>query len=194
MWVANNWREPNRNDLDLGFAMTVAVFVNKIETLEELGYPVPWNAERFREVMAARAARGEGQYGGAYMIRADGRYSTTSAYHIARVFNPLWQVREWMRPRVRETLAQYAERLSCRHGFGGGFMSGQLIAYLKYAPPLCDASDWDGFVVSGPGSRRGLNRVFGRSPNNCGSPSRVAQGVQPAPRRHSAAPTRDRIG
>ena len=34
--------------------MTVAVFVNKIETLEEPGYPVPWNAERFREVMAAR--------------------------------------------------------------------------------------------------------------------------------------------
>src|SRR5262249_52448750 len=35
------------------------------------------------------------------------------------------------------------------------------IAYLKYVPPLCEASDWMDFVVSGPGSQRGLNRVLG---------------------------------
>jgi len=40
-------------------------------------------------------------------------------------------------------------------------MPGQVIAYLKYVPPLCEASDWMDFVVSGPGSRRGLNRVLG---------------------------------
>jgi hypothetical protein len=163
--VAVNWREPHRNDPDLFFAMTVAVFVNNIATLEELGWPVPSDPDRFLSVMKARAERGERLYGPAYMIRADKRYPTTAEYQAAQVFNPLWRDREWMRPRAGETLGGYRSRLGERHGFGGGFMPGQVIAYLKYAPPLCDAPDWATFVISGPGSRRGLNRVFGHPPD-----------------------------
>ena len=48
---------------------------------------------------------------------------------------------------------------------GGGFMSGQVIADLKFVEPLRSASDWMSFAVSGPGSRRGLNRILGRPLN-----------------------------
>jgi alpha-glutamyl/putrescinyl thymine pyrophosphorylase clade 1 len=163
-WVATNWREPHRDCPDMWFAMIIAVFINWPDTLAELGYPVPWNREHFLAVMAARAARGAKLYGPAYMIHADNKNKgrCTAEYQAADVFNPLWRDREWLRPVRGETLTRYCARLSERHGFGGGFMTGQVIAYLKYVQPLREASDWMTFAVSGPGSRAGLNRVFGR--------------------------------
>jgi hypothetical protein len=161
LWVATQWREPYCDDPDLWFAMVVAVFVNWPPTLAEIGYPVPWKPDHFRAVMADRAQRGEQLYGPAYMIHADQRYLTTAEYQAAKLFNPLWRDREWLRPLRGETLTRYCARLGERHGFGGGFMTGQVIAYLKYVQPLCDAPDWMTFAVSGPGSRAGLNRILG---------------------------------
>ena len=86
-WIRVNWREPHADDPDLWFAMVVARFVNWPDTLAEIGYPVPWDHQRFRAVMAAGAARGAKLYGGAYMIHADQRYPTTAEYQAAEVFN-----------------------------------------------------------------------------------------------------------
>ena len=41
-------------------------------------------------------------------------------------------------------------------------MAAQVVADIKYAAPLLNAPDWWTFAASGPGSRRGLNRVLGR--------------------------------
>ena len=162
-WVAKNWRTPHADDPDLWFAMVVARFVNWPDTLAELGFPVPWEPERFLSVMEARRARGAPLYGPAYMIRADNRTSRpTPEYQAADVFGPLWRDRERMRPRRGETLASYNTRLGKRHGLGGSFMSAQVVADLKYVQPLRSAADWMTFAVSGPGSRRGLNCVLGR--------------------------------
>ena len=116
--------------------------------------------------MAARKARGETVYGGAYMIHADNRrarkrHASTPEYQVAEVFGPLWRGREYLRPAAGETLGCYHRRLSELHGMGS-FMAAQVIADLKYAAPLKTASDWMTFAASGPGSRRGLNRVLAR--------------------------------
>jgi hypothetical protein len=163
-WVVTHWREPHADDPDLWFAMCHARFINWPDTLAELGYPVPWNREHFLAVMAARAARGDKLYGPAYMIHADNKNKgrCTAEYQAAEVFNPLWRMREFLRPTNGETLARYFARLGERHGLGGGFMPAQIIADLKYVAPLSAASDWMTFAASGPGSRRGLNRVLGR--------------------------------
>src|SRR5262249_28535483 len=160
-WVVTHWREPHADDPDLWFAMCHARFIN---WPTELGYPVPWNREHCLAVMAARAARGDKLYGPAYMIHADNKNKgrCTAEYQAAEVFNPLWRMREFLRPTNGETLARYFARLGERHGLGGGFMPAQIIADLKYVAPLSAASDWMTFAASGPGSRRGLNRVLGR--------------------------------
>ena len=67
-----------------------------------------------------------------------------------------------MRPTKGVTLAQYFTRLGDFHGMGGGFMPTQIIGDLKLIEPLRSAPDWLTFAVSGPGSKRGLNRVLGR--------------------------------
>jgi hypothetical protein len=161
-WVADNWREPNADNSDLWFAMVVARFVNLPASLAEIGFPVPWRPDHFLAAMAGRKARGETCYGAAYMIRANRPGQDKAVYQVESVFNPLWAARERLRPRVGQTLAEWHGRLAPFHGMGGGFMPAQVVADMKYVLPLSDAPDWMDFAASGPGSRRGLNRVLGR--------------------------------
>lgn len=163
IWIRENWRDRNRNDPDLWFAMMVARFVNWPATMEELGYPVPWEPETFLGVMDDRRSRRLKCYGGAYVIRADsgtpGR--STAAYQVAEMFDPFWARRAELRPRPDDTLCSYHMTLGQLFGLGS-FMAAQVVADLKYVPPLASATDWQSFAASGPGSRRGLNRVLGR--------------------------------
>jgi hypothetical protein len=80
------------------------------------------------------------------------------------VLPPMWERRDYLRPRAGDTLWGYAGRLCECHGIGT-FLAGQNVRYMKLAPPLREASDWDAFVVPGPGSERGLNRLYGRPLN-----------------------------
>ena len=147
--------------LTCGLRWSSQVFVNWPPTLAEIGHPVPWDPDHFHAAMKDRAKRCEQLYGPAYMIRADQRYPTTAEYQVAKVFKHLWSARDQLRPLSGETLSHDCTRLGKRHGFGGGFMTGQVIAYLKYVQPLCDAPDWMTFAVSGPGSRAGLQPHIG---------------------------------
>jgi len=47
----------------------------------------------------------------------------------------------------------------------GTFMRAQIVADLKYLPMFRKAPDWWTFAAPGPGSRRGLNAVYGRGMN-----------------------------
>lgn len=164
VWIRENWREPHSDDPDLFFAMVVARFVNEPDGLAQIGWPVPWDPEHFLAVMADRKARGAKCYReDAYMLRADARLSRPKPeYQVADIFNPVWRARKDLRPRTGETLASFHKRLGARHGFGGGFMTAQIVADLKYVEPLRSAADWMTFAASGPGSRPGLNRLLGR--------------------------------
>jgi hypothetical protein len=44
----------------------------------------------------------------------------------------------------------------------GAFIAGQIIADLKYTSHLKDAKDWKDWAALGPGSTRGLNRLYER--------------------------------
>ena len=161
-WITKHWRGPHADDADLWFAMCVARFVNLPDTLAEIGYPVPWHPEHFLAVMAERKRRGKTVYGPAYTIFAGKGYADKPTFQAERLFGPLWEARTYLRPKPEDTLARYFARLSDYPGMGGGFMPAQIIADLKYVEPLRSAPDWMTFAVSGPGSKRGLNRVLGR--------------------------------
>jgi alpha-glutamyl/putrescinyl thymine pyrophosphorylase clade 1 len=70
-WILDRWIYPFADDPDLWFGAVIARFVNWPDTLDELGFPVPWDPQHFLDVMAARERRGAKRYGGAYMIHAD---------------------------------------------------------------------------------------------------------------------------
>ena len=159
-WIAKHWRKPHQLDPDLWFAMAVARLVNFPETLEDLGYPVPWNEEEFMFVMEARKDEGKQLYNGAYMISTHGVRMDKAQYLAKKALTPMWNNRFIVRPKMNEPLFALHERLIQQRDLAS-FMSGQIIADLKYAKPYRGAKDWWTFAVSGPGSRRGLNRVLG---------------------------------
>jgi hypothetical protein len=164
IWIRQNWREPNQDDPDLWFAMTVARLVNWPDTLAEIGYPVPWDPERFMRIMKDRKKRGLKVYTGAYMITAGADGVDKATHQANNVFGPMWAKRETMRPRPKDDLNMFHMLLGQFNGLGS-FMAAQVVADLKYVRPLEDAKDWWSFAASGPGSRRGLNRVRGRGVN-----------------------------
>lgn len=166
-WIAGNWREPYAQDPDVWFAMAVARHVNLPETLEEVGYPVPWKPKRFTEAIRGRKNQKLTAYNAAYMIRASSAevWEDKAHYLAVAVLGQLWKRRKELRPKIGDTLEGFHERLEASFGLGS-FMGAQIAADTKYVSPLKESADWWNFVASGPGSRRGLNRLLGRDPKS----------------------------
>jgi 5-hmdU DNA kinase, helical domain len=157
-WIAEHWRDPRRDDLDVWFAMVVARFINAPEVLGEITLPLPWNRARFLAEMAERKARGQPLERSAYTIPAPKGFSSKFEGLAECVFDLIWSARTHIRPRPGDT---FFERLQA-FDYLGEFLAAQVVADTKFAPPLCDAPDVMSFARPGPGSQRGLNRVLGR--------------------------------
>ena len=160
-WIAVNWRDPNRNDPHVWFAMLVARFINLPETLSTIGYPVPFNARSMRKKLKERKAAGLKIWNPAYMVvggmNKNGKGEKIDPM-IDSVFGPLWAKRGELTWRSGESLQSWYNALRQFNGMGS-FMAGQVVADFKFCVTAPDAFT---FAVSGPGSRRGMNRLLGR--------------------------------
>lgn len=186
LWIAEHWRDKNQFTKErppseninryryTWFAMCVARFINLPAAMEELGYPVPWDTKHYLRMMRARKARGESQMNGAYKIKPGPHKGIPTVNYIAKnVLGPLWRDREKITPIIcNETLGTVppptlalVHELLMRYNGLGSFMAAQIVADLKYTPPLRNAVDWHTFAAPGPGSKRGLNWVFKRDFN-----------------------------
>ncbi len=171
IWIRENWREPYDADPNLWFAMTVARLINWPESLAECQTgvfargKVAWSPSLFTTILDNRKANGEKVFTGAYMIHADRFASGSKAGYLAeRVLTPMWEARKRaVGPSARASLVELHSWLT---GFRdmGSFMSAQVVADVKYQTTWRTAPDWETFAAPGPGSQRGLNRVFGGAP------------------------------
>lgn len=165
-WIARNWRCGHDGygmdvyDPNMWFAMAVARLFNLPTTLAAIGYPVPWHPEPTRRRLHDRRDDGLKNFNAAYIVSTNGRAMDKVDYLIDHVITPLWTKRFDMNWQM-ETLESWAEALMQCNGFSG-FMAGQVVADAKHSSMWEGASDWHTFAVSGPGSRRGLNRVMDR--------------------------------
>jgi hypothetical protein len=159
--IATRWREPHASDQTLWFAIAMARLINWPDTIDELCYPASWDREHFKRVLTSRMQRGDQTFGPAYVIPNGGNSISKVNYLADMILNRLWRARFHMSPTQGETLRSYCARLMDFDGIGS-FLAGQIVADLKYVQPLRSAPDWMSFAISGPGSRRGLNRIMGR--------------------------------
>lgn len=157
-WITKYWREPYADDPDLWFAMVVARLFNQPDTLAAIGFPVPYKPERIRKLLHDRRDAGLRNFNGAYIVSTNGHAMDKVDYLIHHVMGPAWARRKALRPDKAYDLQTYHTTLMEVPGLAS-FMAGQVVADLKYVRPLLQAPDWHTWAASGPGSRRGLNRV-----------------------------------
>lgn len=172
-WINEVWRTPNDKDPNLWFAMVVARLINWPPTMAILGYPLrndtkkgPWIPDHFVGTIRHMQNLGAKAYGGAYIVSTNGHAMEKAEYLADRVLGPLWAARRGA-PVTATTLLDMHQWLSQFDGLGS-FMAGQVVADIKYStqysPVIC--TDWWSFAASGPGSRRGLNRILGYGVDN----------------------------
>lgn len=157
VWIRKNWREPNHLDTHLWFAMVVARLLNLPESLEAIGYPVPWDKTKFKSILRKRKMSGETVFSGAYMIHADAKEGWLKTDYLAEcVLNPMWEKKI---PIHRNMRLSQLHTLLMDYRDMGSFMAGQVVADTKFGHWLQSSPDWWTFAAPGPGSMRGLSRV-----------------------------------
>lgn len=165
-WIFENYMDHFIGSSHLWFALVVARLFNKESTLGGIrDYVLPFNMRLMRSSLKRRRQRGP-IFNGAYIVSTNGRKMDKVDYVIDEVLAPLWKARD----RISKVIAQADELeevhkvLIAAQGLGS-FMAAQVVADLKYADPT-RWDDFDTFVASGPGSRRGLNRVMDAEVNS----------------------------
>lgn len=139
----------------LWFNLAIARFVNWHPTLTAIGYYSQWDPQHFIRTLDKLSGK---IYTGAYMIPA-GPSGTIKHYWLAEfVFDILWSCRH-MVP-IDNTCAAWAE-FFLKFDSIGPFLTNQIITDMRYTHHLEGAPDWDTFVLPGPGTQRGLNRLYG---------------------------------
>jgi hypothetical protein len=148
------------------FAATVARFFNNEETLTAIqDTVVPFVPERMRSFLKQRAAKGLRNFNAAYIISTNGRSMNKIDYIMDVVLIPMWAKREDLIERMAQmnSMEEIHALLTRWHGLGS-FMAAQVLADIKYSTQN-NWIDFHTFAASGPGSRRGLNRVMERDVN-----------------------------
>lgn len=158
-WIAKNWRNPNVAAPNFIQAMVLARLVNWPETLQALGYPAPFNAAAFCDVLAKRSAAGCKIWTSAYTISTCGKRMPKEQY-VAGVVTAVGSSPYWN----FGSLAGLHNDLMRIDGLGS-FLAAQVVADVKNTPghPLENAPDWHTWCAPGPGSLRGLTVFYGRN-------------------------------
>ncbi len=159
IWIRKNWREPYADHPNLPFAMAMARQINWTPTLEEIGFPDPWNPEEVERIMRARKLRKEKTYTSAYMLTGT-LGGTKTEQTVFKILNPLYMDPIHMMGSLEETWKMYLPR----PGFSG-FMAYEVVTDLRHTKHLENATDIMTWANAGPGAVRGLNRIHGRKLN-----------------------------
>lgn len=165
-WIHTEWlgrHEGSTPSVNMVLAMIVARTVNSINTLIEIGFPDHMDFDgwllKARVAMKTRRANGFQVWTGAYLVSTNGHAMDKIDYILDNVWTPF--AKNARPPYDGETLECYHKYLMNYDGLGS-FMAGQVIADLKFSSVLKNAPDWKSWAPIGPGSKRGLNRYFGR--------------------------------
>lgn len=170
IWIREHIREPYADEPYLWLMLCIARQINRPDTLQELiddpmkcAWPFGlFDPRDMTRVMNARQERGEKVYTGAYMISAPPTKGADKQAYIAEtVIGDLWRRRDAFRFSSHATLA-FAHELLMRSNGWGPFMAYQAVVDMRFTRLLENAPDRDTWAAAGPGTLRGLNRLYGR--------------------------------
>ena len=171
-WLINNLYQHYDGE-DLWFVSCIARYVNWPPTLLRLAMhdALPASVEEFNPKLFADtimdlAEDGTKVWGSAYMLYPSREKGTNKAETVARTFLlPLVRDAQTIREAVAGNRVEGVVKALSRHFGWSTFMSGQVAADLT-GFDLAKAEDLYEWAPMGPGSQRGLNRLFGYKLNH----------------------------
>lgn len=173
-WIIKNIIERYEGNPHLWFMLCCARWINWPPTMQALMDAGLWpeehfDADAFGDLIDRRVQSGEKTWTGAYLI--------TARLVPQGVGKGRWIANNMLRPLTeREDIEFYFDRtypetrtvrgalakFEGEYGWGT-FMTGQVVADLTYSEALRNAPDLRTYAPIGPGSTRGLNRLFERT-------------------------------
>lgn len=178
VWINENIRKPYADHPNLWLMLAIARTINWPDTLQHLfdkgAMPVEddWVPSDLTSELEIWQGYGNKVYTGAYMIRAESNpkakwYSWSKNRYISEiVIGRLWKQRKMFQSYLDSgtaTLRETWETFQEPYYIGWGpFMAYQVVVDLRHTRYLKDAPDIETWSALGPGSRRGLNRLYGR--------------------------------
>lgn len=179
-WLRRHWYPHFKNEECIGFAAVVARLLNQPESLVLVkDFIIPWKPAAFIRALQKHKKEGGKVFNAAYIVSTNGIPMDKIQYITERVLGRLWAGRKDLLPISGSNgLERWHAKLMEYDGLGS-FLAAQVVADMKYIAPLYKlkrgevrgghpttfAGDWWTFAASGPGSRRGLNRVIGNPPD-----------------------------
>lgn len=161
-WLLKHWYQPHKNHPNMLVACALARHFNRPEALKHITEFVfnDYKPAKVKDVMRQLKSQGNTIFNGAYMVRGIGTADKTEMV-VDHVCQPLYD----NPPKLYYNSMQGSvEALLPYWGFSN-FMAGQVVADLRWAT----TGSWEDrfrWAASGPGSKRGMNRVHGR-PTKC---------------------------
>lgn len=158
-WFAANWRhERYWGERNFVPAIILGRTINWPPTLEELGFPFEWDKELYLTILNARQARPLTKvYTGAYMITAGPPGVRKNEFVLGNADTYFKSP-----PKLSFNSLEESWKELTRYPCVGPFIAGQIVADLKQTSHLNQAKDWWDWAPLGPGSTRGLNRLYER--------------------------------
>jgi hypothetical protein len=172
VWYRQNIREPLMHDPSLVFATIAFRWFNwpatgdtlTLRTTDKRNLLIHWDTKKAVERLEFERDNMRRQvFTGAFNISNSGSTKPKINRVCEDYIQPAWEQRSKL------TLALTGASLTTAHsvlselpGLGGsGFMAAQVVCDLKYTPLLQKAKDWWTWCSPGPGSRKGMNVVYG---------------------------------
>lgn len=144
---------------DLWLNLVLARFINWSPTLDAIGYIEGWSKKYFVERMKHLCANEDKVWTGAYMVKSD--LGVPKYEYVARIVNTMSLDTGLYNALDMSTHCSRTAKWMLKFTGMGEFMVNQIITDMKYSRYLKGAADWSTFVLPGPGTRRGLNRIIG---------------------------------
>lgn len=175
LWITENIIKPFEDHPDLWFMLCAARVINWPDTLQEMmDTPGAWPTKGKYDpviadkVLTGRKQRGEKFITGAYIVNSVSskhdpawfRAGGKPTFIAHRTLGEIWVDRAKIRGEFKKTLQNSVETLQQYMGYGP-FIAYQVTVDLSYSNKwLGRAPDYNTFNSAGPGTSRGLARVF----------------------------------
>lgn len=169
-WLIENVYKPNERHPLLWFMAACARWINWPPAIKELmdngAWPNLWfDAERFGAVVDERVKRGDKAWTGAYMIHSLAHPTMMKGTWLATTtLQPLYERRLEFQNYFKQpsrTVEGAVQKVQQTYNHGS-FMAGQIVADWTYTPLLSNAPDLYSWAPVGPGSTRGMNKLYDR--------------------------------